>query len=745
MTDATQGDIVDQKLADILGEKYLAYALSTIMARSLPDVRDGLKPVHRRVLYAMRELGLHSNTPPRKSAQVVGSVIGKYHPHGDTAVYDALVRLAQDFATRYPLVDGQGNFGNIDGDGAAAMRYTECRLTAVAEALLEGIDEDSVDFRPTYDGQGNEPIVMPASFPNLLANGASGIAVGMATSIPPHNVGELADALTLLIAKPKSTVEDLVKLVPGPDFPTGGVLVEPADAILEAYRTGRGGFRVRARWEVEKAAQGTYQIIVTEIPYQVQKSRLIERIAELLNDRKLPLLEDLRDESAEDVRLVLVPKSRNVEAPILMEQLFKATDLETRVPLNMNVLDGGLVPRVMGLKDALRAFLDHRHEVLERRSRHRRAEIDRRMEVLDGYLIAYLNLDEVIRIIRESEEPKPIMMKRFKLTDAQAEAILNMRLRALRRLEEIEIRKEHDRLSAERKALDALLSSEARRWTAIGREIAEIKKRFGGDTKLGKRRTTISEAPAIVDLPRDAGIERETITVLVSEKGWVRAVGGHGVDLAAVKYKEGDHSRFVIETETTDRLIVFATDGKAFTIDADKLPRGRGFGEPLRLMVDLGNDSEPIAIFSYRPGAKLLVAAADSRGFLVPEDEVVAQTRAGRQVLNMPAGVEAVACVPAEGDHVAVIGDNRKLLVFPLAEVPEMARGRGVILQKHKDGGITDAKVFVLANGLSWRRGDQTRTETDLRSWLGARAQAGRLAPNGFPKSNRSGERCSSR
>ena len=737
MSDATQDDILSQRLDDILGEKYLAYALSTIMSRSLPDVRDGLKPVHRRVLYAMRELGLASNTPPRKSAQVVGSVIGKYHPHGDTAVYDALVRLAQDFATRYPLVDGQGNFGNIDGDGAAAMRYTEARLTPVAEAMLEGITEDAIDFRPTYDGQDEEPVVLPSSFPNLLANGASGIAVGMATSIPPHNAGELADALLLMIEKPKADLDEIIKLVPGPDFPTGGLLVEPAESIREAYATGRGGFRVRARWEVEKGAQGTYLIIVTEIPYQVQKSRLVERIADLLTEKRLPLLEDVRDESAEDIRLVLVPKSRNVEAEHLMEQLFRATDLETRVPLNMNVLDGGLVPRVMSLKEALRAFLDHRHEVLERRSRHRRAEIDRRLEVLDGYLIAYLNIDAVIKIIRESDEPKPALMKRFKLTDNQAEAILNMRLRALRRLEEIEIRTEHDKLAAEGKALDQLLASDKRRWTAIGKEIAEMKKRFGQATPLGKRRTTISEAPAIVDLPREIAIEREAITVLVSEKGWVRAVGGHDFDLESIKYKEGDHGRFVVRTETTERLIIFATNGKAFTLGADKLPRGRGFGEPLRLMIDLGNDAEPIAIFAHRPGAKLLVAAEDSRGFVVPEDEVVAQTRAGRQVLNLPEGVEAVACVPAEGDHVAVVGDNRKLLVFPLKEVPEMARGRGVILQKHKDGGVADVKVFKLAEGLAWRRGDQTRTETDLRPWLGERAQAGRIAPNGFPKSNK--------
>jgi topoisomerase-4 subunit A len=737
MTDPTRGDVVDQQLAAIIGEKYLAYALSTIMSRSLPDVRDGLKPVHRRVLYAMRELGLASNTPPRKSAQVVGSVIGKYHPHGDTAVYDALVRLAQDFATRYPLVDGQGNFGNIDGDGAAAMRYTECRLTAVAEAMLQGIDEDSVDFRPTYDGQGNEPIVLPGSFPNLLANGSTGIAVGMATAIPPHNAGELGDALLLMIDNPEITLNELVRAVPGPDFPTGGVIVEPRESILEAYRTGRGGFRVRARWEVEKLAQGSYQIIVTEIPYQVQKSRLIERIAELLEEKKLPLLDDVRDESSDAIRLVLMPKSRNVEALMLMEQLFRATDLENRIPLNLNVLDGGLAPRVMSLKETLRAFLDHRLEVLERRSRFRLAEIDRRIEVLDGFLIAYLNIDEVIRIIREEDEPKPVMMARFGLSDPQVEAILNMRLRALRRLEEIQIKGEHDKLTAERKSLDALLASPAKRWTAIAREIAEMKKRFGGDTKLGKRRSAIEAAPVVAELSRAVTIEREPVTVLVSEKGWARAIGGHDVDLAAVKYKEGDRGRFVLKADTTDLVVVFATDGKAFTLEVDKLPRGRGFGEPLRLMVDMGNDAEPLTVFRHRPGVRLLVAAGDSRGFVVTEDDIIARTRSGKQVLNLPAAVEALACVPAEGDHVAVVGDNRKLLVFPLSEMPEMARGRGVILQKHKDGDVTDVKVFRLADGLSWRQGERTRTESDLRPWLGARATAGRMVPNGFPKSNR--------
>jgi topoisomerase-4 subunit A len=737
MTDPTRGDIVDQQMADILGEKYLAYALSTIMSRSLPDVRDGLKPVHRRVLYAMRELNLASNTPPRKSAQVVGSVIGKYHPHGDTAVYDTMVRLAQDFSSRYPLVDGQGNFGNIDGDGAAAMRYTESRLTAVAEAMLQGLDEDSVDFRPTYDGQENEPIVLPSAFPNLLANGSTGIAVGMATAIPPHNAGELADALLLMVENPAVDIEEIVKLVPGPDFPTGGVMIEPAEAILEAYRTGRGGFRVRARWEIEKGQQGAYNIIVTEMPYQVQKSRLIERIAELLNDKKLPLLDDVRDESSDTIRLVLVPKTRNVDAQMLMEQLFRATDLENRIPFNMNVLDGGLVPRVMNLKEALRAFLDHRHEVLERRSRFRLAEIDRRLEVLEGYLIAYLNIDEVIRIIREEDEPKPVMMARWGLSDPQVEAILNMRLRALRKLEEIQITTERNKLAGERKALVALLGSDAKRWAAVGREIEEMKKKFGQATTLGKRRTTLDIAPVVAELPRNAHIEREPVTVLVSEKGWARAVGGHDIDLDAVKFKEGDKGRFVVKADTTDLLLIFATDGKAFTVEVDKLPRGRGFGEPLRLMVDLGNDAEPLTVFRHQPGAKLLVVAGDSRGFLVTEDDIIARTRSGKQVLNMPASVEAIACKPADGDHVAVMGDNRKLLVFPLSEVPEIARGRGVILQKHKDGAVVDVKIIRIAEGISWPQGGRTRTENDLRPWLGARASAGRMAPNGFPKNNR--------
>ncbi|HZH27156.1 MAG TPA: DNA topoisomerase IV subunit A [Azospirillaceae bacterium] len=729
---------LDKPLAEALGERYLAYALSTIVSRSLPDVRDGLKPVHRRLLYAMAELRLNPDLPPKKSARVVGDVIGKFHPHGDSAVYETLVRLAQDFAQRYPLVDGQGNFGNIDGDNAAAMRYTEARLTEVALALLDGLDEDAVDFRATYDGDGEEPVVMPAAFPNLLANGAAGIAVGMATSIPPHNVGEVCDALTLLLKRPDAPIEALVEKMPGPDFPTGGVLVESRASVVEAYRTGRGSFRLRARWEVERLGQGTWQIVVTEIPYQIQKSRLIERIADLLGERKLPLLEDVRDESAEDVRLVLVPKSRNVDAGVLMEQMFRQTDLEVRIPLNMNVLDRNTVPRVMTLPEVLQAFLDHRLEVLERRSRHRLGKIDHRLEVLGGYLVAYLNLDEVIRIIREEDEPKPALMTRFGLTDVQAEAILNMRLRALRKLEEMEIRREHDALSLERSGLLALLADPELRREAIGHEIADIKKRFGKATKPGRRRTDVADPPPEVEVPVDAFVEREPITVFLSEKGWIRAVRGHAADTSDVKYKEGDRERFVLRAETTDKLLLFATNGRMYTLSAEKLPRGRGFGEPVRLMVDL-DSAEVVALLKHQPGRRVIVASSDGRGFQLKEDEALAQTRAGRQVLNVASPVEARACVPIEGDTVAVIGNNRKLLVFKLDELPEMARGRGVLLQKYADARLADIRTFNLAEGLSWALGDRTRTETDMRPWLSARGSVGKLPPNGFPKQNRFG------
>jgi len=734
------GEIRDVKLSDALSERYLSYALSTIMARSLPDVRDGLKPVHRRLLFAMRQLRLDPNTGFKKSARVVGDVIGKFHPHGDQSIYDALVRLAQDFSLRFPLIDGQGNFGNIDGDNAAAMRYTEARLTEVAAALLDGIDEDAVDFRPTYDGEAEEPVVLPGGFPNLLANGAQGIAVGMATSIPPHNVGEICDALLHVIKAPNATIDKLAELMPGPDFPTGGVLVEARENIVEAYKTGRGSFRLRARWEVEKIKGGGYQVIVTEIPFQVQKSRLIEKIAELLLAKKLNMLADIRDESTDDVRLVLEPKSRNVDPEVLMESLFRQTDLETRAGLNMNVLDADNTPRVMNLREVLRAFLDHRHEVLKRQTQHRLDKIAHRLEVLDGYLIAYLNIDEVIRIIREEDDPKAKMMRRWKLSDVQAEAILNMRLRALRKLEEITIREEHSALSKEQKELRGLMKNEAKRWTVIGEQVKDIKARFGPKTALGKRRTEIGDVPSDVVIPLEAVVEREPVTVLCSAKGWIRALKGHQEDVSEAKYKEGDRERFVVHAETTDKLLVFATNGRFYTLGVDKMPGGRGFGEPLRLMMGLPNDQDIVAVFVHQPGRRLLVASSDGRGFVVPEDEVVAQTKNGKQVLNPGQDVEAVVCRVVEGDYVAVIGENRKLLLFSLDEMPEMTRGRGVILQKYKDGGLSDAKTFNRKEGLTWAAGaGRTRTETDLRDWVGKRAQAGRLPPNGFPRSNKFG------
>ncbi|MEE8276489.1 MAG: DNA topoisomerase IV subunit A, partial [Alphaproteobacteria bacterium] len=666
MSAETAGHIRPTPLTDALGQRYLSYALSTIKARSLPDVRDGLKPVHRRLLYAMRQLRLDPDQGHKKSARVVGDVIGKFHPHGDQAVYDALVRLAQDFAVRYPLVDGQGNFGSIDGDNAAAMRYTEARLTEVATALLEGIDEDAVDFRATYDGTGAEPAVLPANFPNLLANGATGIAVGMATSIPPHNLGELCEALLHLIKYPQAGVAKLVEFIPGPDLPTGGVLVEDRAAVEEAYASGRGGFRLRARWHAEDLGRGQYQIVVTEIPYQVAKGRLIERVAELLQQRKLPMLADIRDESAEDVRLILEPKSRNVPAEVLMEQLFRQTDLEVRISLNMNVLDADRTPRVMSLREALQAFLDHRHVVLVRRSQHRLARIGERLEVLGGYLIAYRNLDEVIRLIREADDPKPKLMRRWRLSEAQAEAILNMRLRNLRRLEEAKIREEAKALEAEQKTLERLLKDKSRRLSVLASEIREIRARFGGGTALGRRRTEIGAAPEPLEVPVEAFIEREDVTVVCSQKGWVRTIKGHDVDPHEIKYKQGDRARFAVPAATTDKLLVFATDGRFYTIGVEKLPGGRGHGEPLRLILYLNNDVDIIDIVVHEPGQYLLVAASDGRGFVVPEDEVVAQTRGGKQVLNVKGNVEAQACAPVDGDHVAVLGSNRKLVIFPL-------------------------------------------------------------------------------
>ena len=733
MPDDFAGRIEDTALKDALSERYLAYALSTIMSRSLPDVRDGLKPVHRRLIYAMHQLRLDPTAGFKKCARVVGDVMGKYHPHGDQSIYDAMVRMAQDFAARFPLVEGQGNFGNIDGDNPAAMRYTEARLTLVAQAMLNGIDEDTVDFRPTYDGEESEPIVLPGAFPNLLANGAAGIAVGMATSIPPHNAGEVCAAAVHLIDNPDATIAELLAHMPGPDFPTGGTLVEDKASIVSAYETGRGGFRLRAKWEVERGKHGTWCIVVTEIPYQVQKNKLIEQVAQLMEDKKLPLLGDIRDESSDVIRLVLEPKTRGVEPEVLMETVFRATPLETRFPLNMNVLDATRTPRVMSLKDVLRAWLDHRHEVLVRRSTHRLAAIDRRIEVLDGYLLVYLNIDEVIRIIRNEDEPKPALMATFTLSDVQAEAVLNMRLRSLRRLEEMELRKEHDKLSRERKGLHALLGSDKLRWKRISEELEDTRKKFGAGP-LGDRRTVLGDAPAIVDVSTDAFVEKEAITVILSDKGWIRAVKGAVGDPAELKFKEGDKPRLLLPCNTVDRLVLFATNGKSFTLKAADLPRGRGDGQAVRLLADIGNDDDIVSIFVAMEGMRYLVASTSGRGFIVPGAELGAEKRTGKQLLHLKPGEQAMLLIPADGDHVALVGENRRLLVFPLDRIPEMTRGSGVILQRYKDGGLSDAKVFRLADGLTWRLGDRVRTETDLREWLGERAQTGRMPPSGFPR-----------
>ena len=729
------GRVNETRLAEALSERYLAYAMSTIVSRSLPDVRDGLKPVHRRLLWAMHQLKLDPAGGFKKCARVVGDVIGKFHPHGDASVYEALVRLAQDFAARYPLVEGQGNFGNIDGDNAAAMRYTESKLTEVAKALLEGIEEDSVDFRPTYDGEEREPVVLPAAFPNLLANGANGIAVGMATSIPPHNAGELCAAALELVRNPAASTADLVRHVPGPDFPTGGVLVESPEAILNAYETGRGGFRLRAKWEVEPLKNGTWQVVVTEIPYQVAKSRLIEQIAELLEQKKLPLLADVRDESTDVVRVVLEPKTRAVDPAMLMETLFRATPLESRIPLNMNVLAADRTPRVMGLKEVLRHWLDHREVVLVRRSQHRLAAIERRLEILDGYLAVYLNLDEVIRIVREEDHPKEALIRTFSLTEVQAEAVLNMRLRALRKLEEMEIRREHKKLTAEGKTLQRLLSSEAARWKRIGEELEATREKFGSGA-LGDRRTVQAQAPAAALVDESAFVEREPITVILSEKGWLRAQKGHLPPEAELRFKEGDSLQLSLHAETTDRIVFMASNGRAYTIKADALPRGRGDGQPVRLMVDLGNEDEIIAAFVHKEGLRFLLASKAGRGFIARAEDLLAEKRTGKNVLTVEAPDRLFVVADVEGDSVAVIGDNRKLLVFPLEQVPEMSRGRGVTLQGYKDGGLSDVKVFRRADGLTWQLGGRTRTETALSGWVGNRAGAGKMPPNGFPKSN---------
>ncbi|WP_089270231.1 DNA topoisomerase IV subunit A [Puniceibacterium sediminis] len=755
---------VSEPLRRAIGDRYLTYALSTIMHRALPDARDGLKPVHRRILYAMRELRLSSTGGFRKSAKISGDVMGNYHPHGDMAIYDAMARLAQDFNVRYPLVDGQGNFGNIDGDNPAASRYTEARLTIVAEALLDGLTENAVDFRDNYDGTLTEPVVMPASFPHLLANGSSGIAVGMATNIPPHNIAELIDACLHMIKVPDCLDDTLMKYVPGPDFPTGGILVEPRDNIAQAYRTGRGSFRLRCKWEVEDLGRGTWQIVVTEIPYQVQKSKLVERLAELIQTKKVPILGDIRDESTEDVRMILEPRSKNVDPEVLMGMLFRNSDLETRFSLNLNVLIDGVTPKVCSMKEVLRAFLDFRREVLVRRSTHRMEKIDHRLEVLEGLIVAFLNLDRVIDIIRYDDEPKAALMREdwgrtfvramsekdyvappmvvgddaLGLTEVQAEAILNMRLRSLRRLEEMELVAERDRLMEERAGLEDLLESGDLQWSTIADQLRETKKKFGKDYAGGARRTTFAEASEAPDVPLEMMIDREPITVVCSQMGWIRAMTGH-IDLSReLKFKDGDGPRFVFHAETTDRLLVFGSNGRFYTLSASNLPGGRGMGEPLRLMVDLPNEAEIMDIFIHNPERKLLLASSAGDGFIVPETEVVAQTRSGKQVLNVREPARATICKPVNGDAVAVVGENRKVLVFKLDELPEMGRGKGVRLQKYKDGGMSDATTFSLADGLSWRDpAGRTRTETALDEWIGKRASSGRMAPRGFPRDNK--------
>jgi topoisomerase IV subunit A len=749
-----------EPLARAIGERYLTYALSTIMHRALPDARDGLKPVHRRILYAMRELRLSATSAFRKSAKISGDVMGNYHPHGDSAIYDAMARLAQDFNVRYPLVDGQGNFGNIDGDNPAASRYTEARLTAIAERLMEGLTENAVDFRPNYDGTLEEPVVMPAAFPNLLANGSSGIAVGMATNIPPHNLDELISGCQAMIRDPDISDDALVDLIPGPDYPTGGVIVEDRATLAEAYRTGRGSFRTRAKWHIEDMGRGTWQIIITEIPYQVAKSKLIEKLAELIQTKRVPLLADVRDESADDIRICLEPRSRTVDAEMLMGALFKTSDLESRFSLNMNVLIDGRVPKVCSLKEVLRAFLDHRREVLLRRSAHRVEKIDHRLEVLEGFILTFLNLDRVIDIIRYDDDPKAALMAEVwgrphsramtekdyvppklgtgELTELQAESILNMRLRSLRRLEEMELIRERDALRAERAGLADLLGKDALQWAQIGTELEAVRKEFGKDTALGRRRSTFAEAGETETVSFEQMIEREPITVICSQMGWIRALKGH-VDLGVEqKFKDGDGPRFAFHAETTDKILLVGGNGRFYTLIGVNLPGGRGMGEPVRLMVDLPNDADILDLQIFRAGEKLLVASTAGDGFIVPSDEVLAQTRAGKQVLTLAAGVKTALCRKALGDTVAVVGDNRKVLVFALSELPEMAKGKGVRLQKYKDGGLSDAITFVLAEGLSWKDpAGRTRTEADLGEWQAARATAGRMAPRGFPRDNK--------
>ncbi|MAJ95144.1 MAG: DNA topoisomerase IV subunit A [Marinovum sp.] len=759
--DLSEKSILAEPLGRAIGERYLTYALSTIMNRALPDARDGLKPVHRRILFAMRELKLNATGGFRKSAKISGDVMGNYHPHGDAAIYDAMARLAQEFNVRYPLVDGQGNFGNIDGDNPAASRYTEARMTTIAEALLDGLNEDAVDFRQNYDGTLSEPIVLPASFPNLLANGSSGIAVGMATNIPPHNISELCDACLHLIKSPDARIETLLKYIPGPDFPTGGTIVESHENIVNAYKTGRGSFRLRARFSVEDLERGQWQVVITEIPFQVQKSKLIEKIAELIQTKKIPILEDIRDESAEDIRVVLEPKSKNVDPNILMETLFKISDLEIRFSMNMNVLIDGLVPKVCDLNEVLKAFLDHRRNILKRRSNFRLKKIDNRLEVLEGLIIAFLNLDRVIDIIRYDDNPKLALMSEDwgkqhdrakderdykrpdisiegELSDVQTEAILNMRLRSLRRLEEVELVKERDSLMEERANLEDLLADTLQQWNKIAEEIRETKKQFGQNYISGTRRTDFAEAQDFEEVPIEAMIEREPITVVCSSMGWIRAMNGH-IDLTReLKFKDGDGPGIIFHAQTTDKLLALASNGRFYTILASSLPGGRGMGEPLRLMVDIPDKALIVNLITFRPGQKLLVASSTGDGFIVTHDDVVAQTKSGKQILNTRGDAVAKICHDICGDHVAVVGENRKVLIFPICEIPEMVRGKGVRLQKYKEGGLSDITTFDLSDGLSWLDpAGRTRTETNLEEWIGKRATAGRMAPRGFPRNKK--------
>ncbi|ATO57434.1 DNA topoisomerase IV subunit A [Bartonella sp. 1-1C] len=729
------------ELRSALQERYLAYALSTITHRALPDVRDGLKPVHRRIVHAMRLLRLNPGQAYAKCARIVGDVMGKFHPHGDASIYDALVRLAQSFSVRYPLIDGQGNFGNIDGDNAAAMRYTEARMTEVAILLLEGINENAIDFRLTYNEEDEEPIVLPGAFPNLLANGSAGIAVGMATSIPPHNVAELCDAALYLIANPHADHKDLSQFVLGPDFPTGGILVEPKKSIEDSYRTGRGLFRLRSRWHQEEGNRGSYVIVVTEIPYQVQKSRLIEKTAELLLARRLPMLEDIHDESAEDIRIVLVPKNRTIDPELLMESLFKLTDFEVRFPLNLNVLTLGKVPNVLSLRESLQQWLQHRKEVLIRRSNYRLNEIDCRLEILQGYLIAYLNLNEVIQIIREHDEPKKELILRFKLTENQAESILNMRLRSLRKLEEFQLRKEFDSLKIEKEKLQSLLNSNIKQWKVIAEEITRVRKIFGPETFLGKRRTTFEDAPRHDENDiHQAMIEKEPVTIVISEKGWVRALKGHLNDYKTLSFKEGDGLKLAFPAFTTDKIIVISTGGKFFTISANTLPGGRGHGEPIRILVDMNNEHDILTAFVHNVQGKRLLISSYGNGFIVSETDIIANTRKGKQVMNVKSLDSLKLCIPVEGDYIAIVGENRKMLIFSIEQIPEMSRGKGVRLQRYKDGGIVDAKTFTLSEGLSWQDTAErsfNRQANELVEWMGTRAGTGRLVPKGFPKSGK--------